>query len=183
MNVVALRPAEGGVLALDLAGIVGWAYGHVHQRRPIFGRWPLPKVGGEGGRYATFENELAAAMERLHPSAMVIEAPLSFQALLGHSDAATVQQQYTLRGIAYMWGYRDRCRVSEVSADLVRYEVLGQSRFPKGEVKGHVVRWCMRHGMNVPDHNAGDAVLTWEWHRRRVAGRAPAFGPLDSAAE
>jgi Holliday junction resolvasome RuvABC endonuclease subunit len=179
MNVVALRPAEGGVLTLDLAGIVGWAYGHTHQRCPIFGRWPLPKFGGEGGRYATLENELAAAMERYHPSAMVIEAPLTFQALLGHSDAATVQQQYTLRGIAYMLGYRYSCPVSEVSADLVRYEILGQSRFPKkGQIKIEVVRWCHRHGMKVPDHNSGDAVLTWEWHRRRVTGRPPAFGPL-----
>lgn len=167
----------GGVLTLDLASVTGWAYGHLSDQSPRFGTWHLPHTGGEGARYAAFENELAAAMDAMQPSHVVLEAALSFQALLGVSNMRVMCQQYTLRGIAYAEAWRASCPISEVSADIVRREILGQAHWPKDQVKRAVVRYCLRLGLRVPDHNAGDAVLTWLWHvgQMRSGGRGPLF--------
>jgi hypothetical protein len=168
----------GGILALDLAGVVGWAYGHLTDRDPAFGTWHLPHMGGEGARYAAFENELAEAMDRLAPTKMILEAPLSFAALLGVSNMRVMCQQYTLRGIALAEAWRASCAPSEVSADRVRQEMLGQSRFAKDTVKREVVRYCWRSGWRVPDHNAGDACLVWAWYRSQLHANPPGSGPL-----
>lgn len=161
----------GGVLTLDLASTVGWAYGPLDAVNPCCGIWLLPKTGGEGLRFVVFENTLAAAMEKWQPARMVVEAPLSFQALLGVSNMRVMCQQYTLRGIAYMEAARAQIAISEVSADLIRGELLGQSRFDKGTVKGIVTDYCRKRGIRAPDHNAADACMIWLWHRGQVAPR------------
>jgi hypothetical protein len=168
----------GGVLALDLAGVVGWAYGHLTDRNPAFGTWRLPHIGGEGARYAAFENELAEAMDEFAPSKMILEAPLSFQALLGVSTGRVMQQQYTLRGIALAEAWRASCAPSEVSSDIVRLELLGQSRFAKDTVKREVVRYCRQRGWRVPDHNAGDACMIWAWFQQQMRAVPRTSGPL-----
>jgi Holliday junction resolvasome RuvABC endonuclease subunit len=159
--------------------MVGVAYGQLADLAPIFGVWALPKVGGEGARYAAFENELIEAMEALKPGRMVLEAPLSFQALLGVSTMKVMAQQLTLRGIAYAEAWRASIPIMEISSDSVRLAILGQSRFAKGTVKGEVMRYCRDRGLKVPDDNAADAVLTWLWFRGQLTGaRTARAGPL-----
>lgn len=170
--------APGGVLALDLSSSVGWAYGSLDAVVPAFGVWLLPHTGGEGGRFAAFENALAAAMDQMVPSRVVVEAPLSFQALLGVSNMRVMCQQYTLRGFAYAEAWRANVPISEVSSDIVRLAMLGQSRFAKGTVKREVVAYCRARGWRVPDHNAGDACLVWAWFVGQVSGRRAVAGPL-----
>lgn len=174
MSMPDLLPA-GGVLALDLSQTTGWAYGAIGDRDPAFGVWHLPHTGGEGARYAAFENELAAAMAVWAPSRLVLEAPLP---LMAQTHARTAQQQYTLRGIAYAEGYRASAAVSEIDALTARAEVLGRGRFSKDTVKREVVRYCLRRGLRVPDHNAADAVVIWTWFTDRMAGRPAVSGPL-----
>jgi Holliday junction resolvasome RuvABC endonuclease subunit len=163
----------GGVLALDLSGTVGWAYGAIDAPDPSFGCWHLPRIGGEGARFAAFENELAAAMDRWSPSAVVLEAPLSLQALCGVSTLKVVAQQLTLRGIGYAEAWRASAPISEVSSDMVRLAMLGQSRFKKDTVKTEVVAYCHARGWKVPDHNAGDACLVWAWQCTQMRGGSP----------
>src|SRR3954470_9514869 len=143
-----LLPAPGGILALDLSQTTGWAYGGIHDRAPACGFWRLPHIGGEGGRYAALENELSAAIEAFEPGQIILEKPLSFQALLGVSTAKVMQQQYTLRGIAYMLAYRFSLPISEIDAHTVRAEVMGSARFAPNTVKREVVRYCRRAGFN-----------------------------------
>lgn len=172
----AIRPEPGGVLALDLSSVVGWAYGVLALRHPFFGTWHLR--GAEGERYARFENELEEAIDRWKPSKMVIEKSFTLQAFAEASTYRIMAQQMSLRALCYSEGWRTSTVVTEIDAYTVRFEVLGRGAFPKDQVKTEVVRWCTRRGINVPDHNAGDAVLTWEWHRRRMAGAGPVAGPL-----
>jgi Holliday junction resolvasome RuvABC endonuclease subunit len=167
----------GGTLALDLASTVGWAYGGLRDANPAFGCWKLPPIGGEGARFAAFENTLAAAIEELQPSRMVCEAPMPLQALIGVSTLKVVSQQLGLRAIAYSEAYRASIPISEVSSDMVRYAILGAARFAKGKVKIEVVNYCRSRGWKVPDHNAGDAVLVWLWHKGQLSG-SPLAGPL-----
>lgn len=172
------RRWPGGVLALDLSSRVGWAYGLPGEPAPLFGCWQLPYVGGEGARYAAFENELALAIERHAPARLILEAPLTFQALLGVSNAKVMQQQYTLRGFAYSEAWRAAVPISEVDSYTVRSEVLGKGTFAKDTVKREVISYCRKRGWRVPDHNAGDACLVWQWLTDRLLVRPPVAGPL-----
>jgi Holliday junction resolvasome RuvABC endonuclease subunit len=167
------------VLSLDLATVVGWCYGHLQSRSPAFGTWRLPHVGGEGAKYAAFENELVAAMDRWKPSKLLVEATLPLMALAHGSTHRVAAQQFTLRGFVYTEGYRASIPVFEKDARSVRQDILGQGQFPKDQVKREVFKWCRNHGWRVPDHNAADAALLWEWHRRQMIHAA---GPLWSAA-
>jgi Holliday junction resolvasome RuvABC endonuclease subunit len=171
----------GGVLALDLSSVTGTAYGHVTDNAPSFGTWHLPLIGGEGARYAAFENEMAAIMDALSPSRVILEAPLSFGALLGVSTMRVMCQQLTLRGIAYAEAWRASVPIEEVSSDIVRQAILGQARFSKGTVKGVVVRYCRGIGLKVPDDNAADAVMTWLWYVGQLRGSRRVAGPLFAA--
>jgi hypothetical protein len=175
-----MRPLlPGGALALDLSSTTGWCYGLIGALAPEgFGVWRLPYDGGEGGRYAAFENAMIEGMHLWSPSRVILEAPFTFQALLGVSTERVMKQQYTLRGIAYAEAWRAGVPIEEVSSDLVRLEVLGQSRFAKDTVKREVIKYCRGRGWNVPDHNAGDACVIWVWLNARLSGRAPVSGPL-----
>jgi Holliday junction resolvasome RuvABC endonuclease subunit len=172
----------GGVLALDLSSNCGVAYGPIDSQRPWFACWRLPRTGGEGARYAAFENELAAAMDAMQPSHIVLEAALSLQALASVSNIAVTRQQLTLRGVAYMEGYRASVAVTEVSSDIVRYAMLGQSHFKKGTVKSEVIRYCRERGIDVWDDNAADAILTFLWHCTQLRGGRAVAGPLFAGA-
>jgi Holliday junction resolvasome RuvABC endonuclease subunit len=170
---------EAAILALDLSSRTGWAFGRINARSPEgFGTWMLPMIGGEGARYAAFENELAAMIQTRQPTHLVMEAPLSFAALLGVSNMKTMCQQLTLRGIGYSEAYRASISCREVSAEIVRDAILGKGRFPKGTVKSVVVAHCWKQGWRVPDDNAGDAVLTWAWLAGQLRGSQPVAGRL-----
>jgi Holliday junction resolvasome RuvABC endonuclease subunit len=160
-----MRAAPGGIFALDLSRNCGWAYGRLGLP-PLNGTWVLPFVGGEGARYASFENELAAALEVYQPSHLVVEAPLPLPAL---NNADVAKQQMGLRAFAYSEAYRASIPVHEVDAYTVRKEVLGTGRFAKGQVKAAVVAWCRRQGFDVPDDNAGDACVLWTYFSKRLA--------------
>lgn len=165
----------GGVLALDLSSVTGVAYGPMDAKNPTFGTWHLPHIGGEGARYAAFENVLADAMDYLQPRKLVLEAPLPLPAMNNRRSAF---QQITLRGISYSEAWRASCAVFEIDAMSVRLGMLGQSRFAKDTVKREVVRFCLRRGLKVPDHNAADSVLLWLWYQAQSQGRLRIAGPL-----
>lgn len=173
--------AAGGILALDLSSITGWAVGGVADVAPAFGCWHLPLTGGEGARYAAFENSLAAAMDEYAPARVILEAPLSFQALLGVSTMRVMCQQLTLRGIAYAEAWRASVPIQEVSSDIVRLALLGQSRFSKGTVKRVVLGYCKSQGWNCPDDNAADACMIWLWLVGQMRGAPRIAGPLFAA--
>ena len=179
-GVPAVALPRGGTLTLDLSSIVGWAYGRVGiDRIPWFGTWHLPKIGGEGARYGSFENELAAHMDRLEPSEMVLETTLSLGAFYERSTLQIVYQQVSLRAVAVIEAWRGSCAKSEVDIRIARQEVLGAPWHLKREAaKRQSVQWCRERGMMVPDDNAADAVVIWEWHRMRLTNTPPIAGPL-----
>jgi len=157
----AIKP--GGVLCMDLSSVVGIAVGSLTDRLPAFETWRLPKIGGEGARYAAFENTLAQAIEAWEPSWIVLEAPIPLPAM---NNRASAFQQITLRGIAYSEAYRASIPISEIDAYTARLEVMGVGRPAEG--KKAVVAWCRAHGMPVGDDHAGDACVLWLWHRRKM---------------
>lgn len=166
-------PERGGTLALDLAGITGWCYGMPGRNRPpLFGRIILHREHGEPGRYASFDNELERLMERFRPARMVLEATIPLQAMNNYTAAA---QAFGLRSLALMWAYRFSCSKHEVDCWTVRAR-FGIRRCPSDRAKREVMRVCYRDlGWKVPDHNAGDACLTWKFFTDNISG---VNGPL-----
>lgn len=167
----------GGVLCLDLApSVSGWALGQPGARLPEFGRWRLPQIGGEGGRYVAFVNILDATLKRSKPSSIVLEAAL---ALPGQTDMMTCRQQLGLRAFVYEAAARHAIPVCEIDVQTVRMEVMGRAGWPKkGQAKIEVVRFCRELGLDLTDHNAADACMLFLWHRRRLTGLGPVAGPL-----
>lgn len=177
---MAPHPAPGGVLALDLGSTVGWAYGHIEQQRAASGRWRLRFEGeGEGDRYRRLSNETYETLERLQPSRLIVEAPLvlAASASAGHQSDRSVNQQRGLRAIVWCEASRMGMRPQEFSADLVRYELLGRSRFKKGTIKQIIVAWAKDQGYRPVDHNEADAIALWTYWadaQRRGLGINPA---------
>lgn len=176
-----MEAPQGGVMTIDAAGITGWAYGPTSWVMPWFGDWVLPFEGGEGCKFAAFENELIDACEQFLPEKIVLEAPINMPAM---TNRAAMWQQLGLRALVRSNAWRRRIAVTEVSADIVRGELLGFCRVPgkPDAIKKHVVNFCRKRGWKVPSHNAGDACMLWEWHRRRVTGGQPAQMSLGEVA-
>ena len=163
---------KGGILALDLASVVGWCYGLAGTSIPRCGAWQLQKLGGEAARYASFQKKLAPVMERLRPSHLMLEAPLPLPAMNNWLAAC---QAFGLRAVALAEAWYASCPHSEVDAQTVRAEVMG-SRPPREEAKQQVVAWCVRQGWAVAAcgdhaHHAADACLLWRWFSDRVSPR------------
>lgn len=152
------------LLALDLSTQVGWAVGPIGGE-PICGTWVLPQIGGEGARFASFENVLADAIAVHEPSVMAVEAPLPLPAM---NNREVAFQQLGLRAIALSEAYRASASVHESDTYTVRLAVLGTGRFPAGKVKDAVLAWAKREGIDVPDHNAADAACLWTFYSRRL---------------
>lgn len=170
----------GGILALDLSRWCGWAYGHIGDAAPKFGTIRLSDTLEEA-RYCAFEDRIEEMIEAMAPLRLVLEAPLPLPA---HTSLMVTAQQLTLRGLARMAAWRASVARSEIDVGTVRLDILGRRYFPKDQVKREVLRFCLRQGWKVPDHNAGDACLVWLWHVRQCQGVRPASGPLfaDAAA-
>jgi hypothetical protein len=161
----------GGILALDLSSSVGWAYGNPDDRVPLCGVWVLP-TGDLGRLLASFENELEDAIIFHRPALIMCEAPLP---PTHRSNASTWRHQLGLAALAESTAYRHDIRFREQACSTIRLSVLGTARFPNGDPKDAVLAYCRTMGWTVPDHNAGDACVVWQYTRcnmptpRRVA--------------
>lgn len=170
------HPPPGGILALDLSSIVGYAYGPIEWARPISGRWLL-KVKGEleADRYCRVGRTAYEEIARLRPAKVILEAPLPVFAMNSESSA---RQQYGLRGCVMAEVSAHGMNPEEISADLVRAALLGRTHFPKGTVKGHVMAWARAQGLNPIDDNEADAIALWAYYAgqlRRGMGLTPAM--------
>lgn len=148
---------QGGILCLDLASIVGWAYGHKGDQ-PSYGTWVL-RGKQLGQRFVGFENELIRSIETYRPRLIVMEAPLP---PVRQASMFVARQQFGLAAYVEGEAYRAGITVREMPFDMVRKAVLGRGRFGGTErAKAAVMAWCRNEGWNPHDDNAGDALCLW----------------------
>jgi hypothetical protein len=163
---------RGGILALDLSSITGWARGIAEANAPSFGTWHLPVHLGWGAAFAAFENELDDAIEGWAVDEVVMEAPLA-EAMKavgeGFRNEQAAYQQFALAGLTEATCYRHAVPCSSAHVGTVRKHVLGNGRIPKDRAKAEVLRYCKFRGWDVPDHNAGDACVLWTYRASLVA--------------
>ncbi len=170
-------PPPGGVLALDLGGVVGWCYGHLRGARPTFGHWVCKLEGElEGERYLRLSNVLWETFDRLKPDRLIIERALRAGAM--HNDFA-MNQQIGMRAIALAEAARCQLAIPHFfTTDLIRHEMLGRMRFKKGKAKEAVLAWVRREGYVVANDNEADAIILWRYWvdaQRRGLGINPAL--------
>lgn len=161
------------VLAFDISpSTVGYALGCLSGKLPICGYWPMPELGGEGATYAAFSNEVYDAIEANKPSRLVIESPLTPQAMLGHCQTDYIYKIFGMRSVVYEAGYRFSIPVSGFSADKVRYELLGRHRWPGGseEAKKVVLAHVRKLGVPTTSYDAADAVMVWLYVQKQMSG-------------
>jgi hypothetical protein len=157
-------PAPGGVLALDLSGIVGWSYiGPTDACGLRGGVWPLPKRSiSAGAQGAALENEIIVAWNTWQPSLILFEAPLPVSAS-GTTTANVLYQQYGLAQITECAAFRLDTEVAQERPQTVRLQVMGKGNgniTTKAKQGGAIQRWLMQnYGVETIDHNAADAVL------------------------
>lgn len=150
--------SPSGILALDLAGRTGWAFGHLSDARPRCGVWVLPPPSDLGRTYACFENELLDALTIHNPALVVLEAALPAG---GQGNALVAQQQIGLAAHAHSACYRREIKIVQYAASTMRKEVIGTGRFPAGEAKKRIGSWLSERGFTFPDHNSADAIVCW----------------------
>lgn len=167
---ISLTHPPGGVLAFDLSRVSGFAYGHPGDRMPRWGRIFINHIRTEAERFHAFEDAVIELFNETVPGTVVVESPLGIQRW--HTTMDVMCQQLGLRAFVIAEAHRRSAAISEVSADLVRYELLGRRQFAKDTIKSLVVDYCRERGWRVPDHNSADACMIWAWHVGRARGVA-----------
>jgi Holliday junction resolvasome RuvABC endonuclease subunit len=164
------------ILALDLSRTTGWAFGHQFANAPRFGRIFIDKISFEGGRFLAFRENIAELFEELQPDRVVMEAPQPMERW--HTTMDTMMQQLGLRAFVVAEAAKHNAALTSVSCNIVRGDILGQSRFAKNTVKQTVTRFCWERGWRVRDDNEGDAALMWLWAIQAWRGNRRRSGPL-----
>jgi len=167
--------STGGVLALDLSGAVGWAYGVLTDGVPATGEWELQHREGPGGLLGSLENILDKYMALWKPAIVVTESPLP---PMVQTNTRTCAQQYGLDAVARIAAWRSSAAFTSIDVLTARSEVMGVRRMSKDIVKREVMLFCRRRGVRAVSHHAADAAVIWLWHRQRMLGIAPCAGPL-----
>jgi len=165
-------PGPGGLLALDLSGRTGVAYGH----GPIpdwYRLWRFPQPT-RGGRFNAFRSEFVDTIDQWQPSRVAMEAPLHPRA---QRDEHSARQQFGLA--AYVEGECDEAGIPcmERNADEVRRRIIGRTRSrraPPGSaradlfgraveqsIKDMVVEHVRRLGLPIADDNIADAICLY----------------------
>ena len=162
----------GGLLALDLSGKTGVAYGHGPMPE-WYQLWRFPQPT-RGGRFNAFRSRFCDTLDQWQPCRVVMEAPLHPQAQTGMPSA---RQQYGLA--AYVEGECDEAGVPciERDADEVRRRIIGRTRArrtPSGtaradlfglpvvqSIKDMVVAHVRSLGLPVADDNIADAICLY----------------------
>ena len=150
---------QGGLLSIDPSHETGWAYGLPTDRLPTVGRWLLPK-GTWVRRAAALEHDLGDFLKEWQPRQIVVELPLP---PLAQTHTLSALSQYSLHTVVMLSAFWVSVPVFGVSAQTVRYELLGRSVFSGTEVKRQVIAFCRRQGIRSANDNECDAALQWLW--------------------
>lgn len=160
----------GGVLSLDLATNLGWAYGRLpavlmtraeaekaKPPKPASGIYRVGKPGAEVGEFLTvFQSWLSGALGTLKPGGLIYELPILPQT----TTPATVQKLMGLAGVAQMLAYQSGIPwVRSAQASSIKKHFCGSGRPGKEGVQAA----CIARGWIFRDDNESDALALWDY--------------------
>lgn len=166
----------GGILSLDLGGIVGFASALVGEQ-PVYGSHRLPGERGDAAYFDHFANWLGDQITVFAPRLLVYEAPIitgtktSFQ---------TAFRLIGLAAITLMVAHRREVRkVVAANNSTIKKFATGDGRAEKIRV----IEAMRARGWNPLDSNAADALAMLLWAEAKWAPEITrAAGPLFARA-
>ena len=157
------------VIAADLSGKTGWCAGS-SLADVKFGLIRLPNApDNPGSRWAAARNHICDLIEEWRakvpgvPVYLVIERDYPAHRQTHQTSAV---QQMSLTAIMELAAHDEDVMLRKVSPSTVRTYVMGRGHGKmdkKAKEGGEIVRWLMRQGWSVFDHNVADAILLWAW--------------------
>lgn len=165
----------GGILALDLATITGWAWRAAGMSSPRCGAWNLAGRTHAAG-YAVLCDYLADAITLHAPRLIVYEAPLPPPK---QTHANTARFLLGLCAVVELVAYRRDVPVREASRQTACAKVVGNGRATKDDV----MAWARGRGFTPPTHDAADALVLLEYAERHCPHLRWALEPMIAAIE
>lgn len=148
------------VLALDLAGVTGWAYG-LPDDTPTAGAAAI-SAEDDGRSYKALAALIRSLLKEAPITAVAIEAPIH---MVGRTTFKTGMRLQGYNAIAKLVAAEARLPVVDAPVNSVRVAFIGKA--PKKDVaKELILAECRRCGVAVKDHNAADAVAIWFWAQK-----------------
>ena len=173
-----------GILSLDLATRLGWAYGDARKGHPVSGWHQLPKTGEELGPFAAaYDQWLTEMLAEALPGLVVFEEPIPPTA--GRSTMTTICK---LTGLCWHTEYVCQQRgidVRKVHGGTWKSHFVGGKQKVSKAIKPYPVTVrCHQLGWTaVSDDNEADALGLWSYACSVVApGAALRLTPLFAAA-
>lgn len=159
---------QGGLLALDIATRMGWAYGRIPLRgltmlEAVAVQPPQPDSGvvtvrsalGVGHFLSEFTDRLGELFDTKRPNGLVIEAPILPQT----TSFDTVRKLMAMAGLAEMLAAQRRIRwVRLVQPASVKKHFTGNGRAKKPDMEAA----CASRGWVFADDNEADALAIWD---------------------
>lgn len=168
----------GGILALDLSLITGYAYGGMSANAPRVGRWFINGgLNGMGEAWVDLQNRIEDFVQVNRPSLIVYALPYA-------KVQTTARLSLGLAAHAESSAYRMEVDVREIPEGTARKGVLGRGFFAERDHQKKIIKgsarnnakaaaraWCEGKGWNVRDDNEADACVIFEFARRFVLSR------------
>lgn len=165
-------------LALDLAGVVGWAAAD-GRGEPIHGTKRLPKTEvGFGPYMRVYADWLEGLILSYEPHLVTYESPILPKR---KANIHTLRGLYSLTTRCEEICDRKKIRCTEGIIGEVRTHFLGAGNTPgeRPEIKDAVIAQCRRRGWAPEDDNAADALALLDYVRAcRIPGWANQGLPL-----
>lgn len=170
----------GGILALDVATISGWAYG-LPGERPRWGSWRAGRVGAAPGEIlALFHDWLEARVAEHQPGWLIFEAPYvpnvtpkQVRTASGHKvwtartkgtpiDIKVLRRLIAMCGLVELVAHRHRIQVREELPNVITKSFTGHGNWGGREDKKlATIKMCEVYGWAVSDDNQADALALW----------------------
>lgn len=147
----------GGILALDLATVTGWAWRAPGMLRPRCGAWNL--AGHHGASYAALADHLADQITLNVPALIVYEAPLPPPK---QTHAATARLLLGFCAVVELVAWRRETMIRECARPTACKAVVGNGRATKDDV----LAWARAKNYDPPTHDAADALVLLEYAER-----------------
>lgn len=148
------------LLALDInSSRTGYMFGGPQDGSPRGGVWHMPSGSDLPRSCGAIANSISALSGLIHPSIVVIEAPLQMTERSAHTALVLTSLYGAACGAAYNAG----ARVIPGHVQTWRKHFIQQGNLKSAEAKERTLERCKLLGWKADNHDEGDACGLWSW--------------------
>ena len=163
---------EGQILALDLAGQMGWAFGAPGET-PRSGSVSLGRDGASRARQYHAFREWLSSWRSVEPDTRLViyESPLTPDMVHGHTNIDTLRFLIGLAEHAEEALYGTGVDLREAKVSQVRAYFIDTNRIKRAAAKVATKMRCKQLGWTYSDDNAADALALFAEGFKNFAGK------------